>query len=274
MAPPVEDLGLKEVAGVDIDNHLRIGDQGGFEDGKLLLLIGSHLDGGIGDDRLAHDRSGLRQGHGHVGVDLGAVGFVDAEVVISVSQLVGEGEDPVEVLFIIEQDAGFLDTGDGHAESACAFAVLGADIDPVLLEGSVGEIGQVLGELAEVLEDEFLGFSIGEFAADLAEGGEQVPPGEGFLAQFFGFGLEVFAEGGEGALHRIQHGFEGFPVNAGLVQGGVDGVFPAAAGEEHILLTLDTVQGSGQGNFDGLPGGQVRLRSRGGAWLRLHGCAG
>ncbi len=250
----LEDVFLEQVAGVDIHDDLGVVDQHGFEHRELVLRVAELLQDGLHDDGLASDGGGLGQGHGGTALQGGFASPVGAVIVVSVAEFVGDGGDLGQGAIEVAQDARLLHAADAHAEGAAALAGALLGVDPVLVEGAVGEIRQVAGEAGEVIDDESAPFFEGIAGFALTERGVDIPPGQFFLAEAGGFGLQVFAEDGEGIVHGVEHGLQALAVHAGIVDGAVQGVFTAAALVEGVDGTFDAVHAGRQRLTHGVEG--------------------
>ena len=74
------------------------------------------------------------------------------------TKLMCQGEDPVQVAFVVQQDTGFSDSGHTHAESASAFAFTG-----------VSDLarGEVDGELVVTLPQQIVKGDLGKRQKDI-----------------------------------------------------------------------------------------------------------
>ena len=101
-------------------------------------------------------------------------------------------------------------------------------IDPVFIERVHCHATQVRREFTEVLKDERTRFLVRVGLVSLSHWGEQIIPGQLFLAEALGLVFEVLAEHGDGIVHGGQHRFERGAVKAGGINSRMKGIFAPA----------------------------------------------
>ena len=254
LLPVLKDHGLKPVPGVDVADDLGGILEGGFQNGQLFLLISGGIQREGIDDALVENGGGLSHRHGVIPVQ-NPVGE-DALIVESVAQLMGQGGDGGEGAVKIGKNPALLHALNGFAESTAGLAGAGIEVDPLLPEGPVHQIGQLSVKGGKLFHQICPGAFGGKFGGGLSHRGEDVIPGQAaFVAQSFCFGFQIPPEMGQVFVHGTQHGVQSGTAHVGLLQGPVQWGSVATEFTVRQGFQLNGVQGKGHRALDGIVAG-------------------
>ena len=171
--------------------------------------------------------------------------------VIGVTQLVCQRDNVAERTVKVGQHAALLQHRQVAAESTADLALAREEVDPLLVEGTLDDPGDILGEWREVLDQIRFRFIGSEGAGAFAHQGEQFVKRQAVgVAEQLCFMPQISVEARQRFVNRREHCVQRFLPHAGIEQRHVQDGIEVTQLADGVRFAFDRIQREADGVLD------------------------